>query len=258
MRKNMQFHRQIGWQGFDPLTPIARLLGLTLCGGILLGGGTLSAQESEAPPQPTSVRTPQELDLSPEIIESSPVLQRWLKEPPNVLQEIRSDPSFRTRVRVGYAREPSNDDASGFNVGVEDLFLGGTGLTLSGDYYASGEGDRSSGGAELRYYLLPLGGYFNIAPVVGYRQIDGDSYSTDGLQLGGRVMLVLSRTGAADLSLGYSRVGIGRDETVGVASFSVGYAIARQFRIGADLQRQDADDDNDTRVGIVLEWMPGS
>ena len=33
----------------------------------------------------------QDLDLSPEIIENSPVLQRWLKEVPNVLEDIRND-----------------------------------------------------------------------------------------------------------------------------------------------------------------------
>ncbi|HEY9651104.1 MAG TPA: hypothetical protein V6C95_10615, partial [Coleofasciculaceae cyanobacterium] len=56
--------------------------------------------------------TAEELDLSPEIIENSPVLQRWLKEVPNVLDDIRNDPSFRTRLRLGYSHFPSTDGAS--------------------------------------------------------------------------------------------------------------------------------------------------
>ncbi|WP_198017781.1 hypothetical protein [Oscillatoria acuminata] len=197
----------------------------------------------------------QSVDLSPEIIEGSPVLQRWLQEVPNVLEEIRNDPSFRTRVRVGYAQVTSSDDGSGVNVGVEDLFIGGTGLTVSGDYFA-GSGGFSGGGAQLRYYVLPLGGYFNLAPVVGYRHVEGESYSTSGVELGGRAMLVLSRTGGADLSLGYSVVGIGGDQTVGLGTFAVGYAITPEFRLSTDIRRHDADGDNDTRFGIGLEWMP--
>lgn len=197
----------------------------------------------------------QSVDLSPEIIEGSPVLQRWLQEVPNVLEEIHNDPSFRTRVRVGYAQVTSSDDGSGVNVGMEDLFIGDTGLTVSGDYFA-GSGGFSGGGAQLRYYVLPLGGYFNLAPVVGYRHIEGESYSTSGVELGGRAMLVLSRTGGADLSLGYSVVGIGGDQTVGLGTLAVGYAITPQFRLSTDIRRHDADGDNDTRFGIALEWMP--
>ncbi|WP_254563373.1 hypothetical protein [Oscillatoria sp. HE19RPO] len=197
----------------------------------------------------------QSLDLSPEIIEGSPVLQRWLEEVPNVLEEIHNDPSFRTRVRVGYAQVTSDDDGSGVNVGVEDIFIGDTGLTVSGDYFA-GSGGFSGGGAQLRYYVLPLGGYFNLAPVVGYRHIEGESYSTSGVELGGRAMLVLSRTGGADLSVGYSVVGIGGDQTVGLGTLAVGYAITPQFRLSTDIRRHDADGDNDTRFGIALEWMP--
>lgn len=217
-----------------------------------------SSPTQNNPSLPASSPSPDtlDLDLDPEIIEESPVLQRWLREVPNVLEEIRNDPSFRTRVRLGFSQFPSTDDASGFNLGVEDLFVGRTNLTLSGDYYASGNGDRSGGGAELRYYLLPLGGYFNIAPVLGYRQLETKSYSINGLQVGGRLMVVLSRGGAADLSLSYKQVGVGSDESAGVAAFSAGYALTPNIRLSADLERQDASGNSDNRVGIVLEWMP--
>jgi hypothetical protein len=229
-------------------------LGLRLVGGLLGLGFQLMPVSAEGDhPSPL---TAEDLDLSPEVIQESPVLQRWLQEVPDVLEDIRSDPSFRTRVRAGYSQFPSTDDASGFNVGVEDLFLGGTGLTVSGDYQASGDGDRASAGAQLRYYLLPLGNYVNIAPVVGYRHLETEAYSTNGLEVGGRLMFALSRGGAGDLSLGYSQVGIGGDESVGLASVSVGYAVSRNVRLATDLQWQIADGDDDSRVGIVLELMP--
>ncbi|NET54098.1 MAG: hypothetical protein F6K09_37420, partial [Merismopedia sp. SIO2A8] len=54
----------------------------------------MTTAESES--QTTIESAAQELDLSPEIIEGSPVLRRWLEEVPNVLEEIRHQPSFRT------------------------------------------------------------------------------------------------------------------------------------------------------------------
>ena len=198
----------------------------------------------------------QELDLSPEIIENSPVLQRWLKEVPNVLEDIRNDPSFRTRVRLGYSQFPSAGKAGGVNLGVEDIFIGDTGLTVSGDYQASFNGKRESFGTDLRYYLRPLGSYVNIAPVVGYRHLETDKYSTDGVNLGVRVLLVLSRTGAADVSLTQSFVSPGSSEEVGITTLSFGYAVTQNLRLSTDIQKQNARQNKDSRVGIVLEWMP--
>jgi hypothetical protein len=213
---------------------------------------TETAPKPEATPQPAA----EPLDLSPEIIQNSPVLQRWIKKVPNVLEEIRRDPSFRTRVRLGYSQFPSTDDASGFNVGVEDVFLGRTGLTVSGDYQASFNGDRKAGGADLRYYVLPLGGYINIAPQVGYRYVETGNFSTDGVNVGARLMLALSRTGAADISITQSFVSPGSNEEVGITSLSVGYAITRNIRLATDIQKQNSREEKDSRVGIVLEWMP--
>ena len=62
------------------------------------------------------------IDIPLEDIEQSPVLQEWLEEVPNVLEEIKQDPAFVTRLRLGLATFPSTDDASGLNVGIEDDF----------------------------------------------------------------------------------------------------------------------------------------
>jgi hypothetical protein len=214
--------------------------------------------ETETTPQPEATPQPatEPLDLSPEIIQNSPVLQRWLKKVPNVLEEIRRDPSFSTRVRLGYSQFPSTDDASGFNVGVEDVFVGRTGLTVSGDYQASFNGDRKAGGADLRYYVLPLGSYVNIAPQVGYRYVETGNFSTDGVNVGARLMLALSRTGAADISITQSFISPGSNEEVGITSLSVGYAVTRNIRLATDIQKQNSREEKDSRVGIVLEWMP--
>jgi len=218
----------------------------------------MQLSQAETTPQPAATpnSAAEELELSPEIIENSPVLQRWLEEVPNVLEDIRNDPSFRTRLRLGYSNFPSNDDASGFNVGVEDVFIGRSGLTVSGDYQASFNGDRQNFGADLRYYVLPLGSYVNVAPLVGYRNIESNDYSTDGINVGARLMLALSRTGAADVSLTQSFVSPGSSDEVGITTLSFGYAVTRNLRLSTDLQKQNSREEKDSRVGIVVEWMP--
>lgn len=220
------------------------------------GAAQLSQTPSTSQPQATPSKPAQELELSPEIIENSPVLQRWQRNIPNVLEEIRNDPSFRTRIRLGYSQFPSTGQAAGFNVGVEDVFIGRTGLTVSGDYQRSFNGKREAYGADLHYYVLPLGSYVNIAPVVGYRNLQTDKYATDGINVGARLMLALSRTGAADISLTQSFVSPGNAEEVGMTTLSVGYAVTRNLRLSTDIQKQNAPQHKDSRVGIVLEWMP--
>ena len=209
-------------------------------------------------PQPQASPNPgaNDLDLSPDIIQNSPVLQRWRRRVPNVLDDIRNDPSFRTRVRVGYSQFPSTGQAGGFNAGVEDVFIGRTGLTVSADYQRTFNGERSAYGGDVRYYVLPLGGYVNFAPVIGYRRLETSRYSTDGVNVGGRLLLVLSRSGAADVSLTQSFVSPGSSEEVGLTTLSVGYAVTRNLRLSTDIQKQNARQAKDSRVGIVLEWMP--
>jgi hypothetical protein len=218
-----------------------------------------SSEPQDSEPQGSddtgSSEATEQLDLDAETIENSPVLQRWLEEIPNVLSEIRNDPSFRTRLRLGYSQFPSTDQASGFNVGIEDVFIGRTGLTVSADYQSTFEGDRQAYGADLRYYVRPLGSYINVAPVVGYRYLETDEYTTDDINLGLRFLLALSRTGAADISLTQTWVAPGSNEEVGITTLSVGYALTENLRISTDIQKQNSSFNKDSRVGIVLEWM---
>ncbi|MEM9768284.1 MAG: hypothetical protein AAF892_10445, partial [Cyanobacteria bacterium P01_D01_bin.71] len=131
-----------------------------------------AATESLAETERASENIAQRLDVDADIIEGSPVLQRWLEEVPDLAFDIDHDPAFRTRVRVGYAEFPAADNTGGVYIGVQDVFVGRTPLTLSGEYAVNGQGDSQSFGADVQYYLLPLGWYGNIAPVIGYRHIE--------------------------------------------------------------------------------------
>ncbi len=231
-----------------------QLLGIGLCGQILLNF-PVAAQETMQVEE-EDIDVPQNnLDLPPEIIEDSPVLQRWLKEIPNVLEDIRRDPSFRTRLQLGFTLFPSNDNAAGINIGVKDIFIGRTGLTLNADYQTAFNGSRVSVGTNLNYFLLPLGSYVNFAPLVGYGYVQSEDYSTDGVTVGGRLMLALSRTGAADISLSQSFISLGSNNEVGITNFAVGYALTSQLRLSTELEQQNSRAAKDNRVTINLEWM---
>lgn len=196
------------------------------------------------------------LDLDPAIIDGSPTLQRWLQDIPDVADEIGHRPSFRTRLRAGYAQFPSSGQIGGVAVAVEDVFVvPGTGLTASADYSRSWNGQRESYGGEARYYLLPLGGYVNLAPTVGYRSLSTPAYQTDGLDVGLRLLLVPSRGGGADLALSQRWVAPGSEGEVGITSLAIGYAVTRQLRLGTDFQLQNSRFGQDSRFGLSLELL---
>jgi hypothetical protein len=205
---------------------------------------------------PDSPQSPpgSKIDLSPETIEGSPVLQKWLKGIPDVLNDINNDPSFRTRVKVGYSQYPSTGQSGGVHVAVDDVFFGRSGLSASANYNAGGS--RSAYGADAQYYLLPLGGYINVTPLVGFRHLQTDKYNRDGLNLGVKLMLVPSRGGGADLALSQSWVGLGTATETGLTTLSVGYAITNHLRLSTDIQQQNARENYDSRVGLGIEWMP--
>ena len=216
-----------------------------------------TSQPAPFPPNPQA-RNPAAtvpIDLDPALIESSPVLRRWLKQVPNVLTDIRRDPSFRTRLRLGYAQFPSTRQSGGVHLSIEDVFAGRSGLTLSADYQTAFNGSREAWGADLRYYIRPLGSVINVAPAVGYRHLTTTRYTMDGVHVGLRLLLVPSRTGAADLALTQSWVAPGSEAEVGLTTLSFGYALTHNLRLSTDLQKQNSRFRSDSRVGIGLEWM---
>lgn len=196
-----------------------------------------------------------ELDLTPEIIKSSPVLQKWWQRSPDVLEEIENQPSFRTRYRFGIPQFPSANQSLGIYLGLEDIFIGASPLALRVEYQRAIAQQHQSYGSDILYYLRPLGSYINFSPVLGFRHLETDSYSRDGLNIGGKLLLVLSRGGAADISLTQSWVSLGSAEEVGLTTLSFAYAITNNLRISAEIQKQNAKEDKDSKVGIILEWM---
>lgn len=192
-----------------------------------------------------------ELDINPEIIENSPVLQRWRLKVPNVLQDINNEPSFRTRLRFGYSRFGGND---GVKFGFEDIFIVDK-LTLRGEYEKAFNNKFENYGADLNYYFLPLGGYLNFSPVVGYRNLQTSDYSSSGVNLGVKLLLVLSRGGGADIAFTRSWVAPGTAEEVALTKLSASYAITNNLRFSTELGQQKAGTEKERQVGLFLEWM---
>lgn len=234
----------------------SRLVGLALYGGVILGSmGHRSVAQPSSPSSPAKPASTSAIDLDPNLIQTSPTLRKWLDHTPDVLQEIRNDPSFRSRLRLGYARFPkSNED--GWTVGLEDWRIGQTPLTVSASYSASFDATQQAIAADLHLYALPLGSSINVAPIVGYRSLKFNDNRTSGMNLGGRLLLVPSRGGGADISLDASWLNPGTDQEVGLARLSFGYAITPQLRIATDFERWNQRSGNERRAGILLEWMP--
>lgn len=218
---------------------------------------TESNQSSSEPSQP-QLSEAEALDLEPTILENSPVLQRWLEEVPDGLSDIEHDPSFRTRLRAGYSQGWGDRDG-GVMVGIEDIFVGRTGLTLSGDYRAEFDGDADQYGLDMRYYLLPLGKAVNVSPVLGYRQVNSsgtnDGETVEGANVGIRLHLSPSRSSAADLSLTQTWIDPGSDRTLSQFTLSAGYALTTDVRLSTDVQIQTSERRSRTNVGLLLEWL---
>lgn len=237
-------------------TAIGTLLCLGCWGQLPSVANPNRLQAQNTPPATSQPASPPDstIDVSPEILNSSPVLQKWLKGIPDVMDDIKRDPSFRTRVKVGYSQYPSTNQTGGIDVAVNDVFFGRSGLSASANYNSGGS--RSAYGVDAQYYLLPLGGYINVTPLVGFRRLQTDKYNRDGLNLGVKLMLVPSRGGGADIALSQSWVGLGSGTETGLTTLSVGFAITNNIRLSTDIQQQNARENYDSRVGIGFEWMP--
>ena len=204
----------------------------------------------------------QKLDVEPDLIENSPTIQKWIEEIPDVSREIRHQPSFPTLIRFGYSQFPSNNQSGGVFIGVEDLFLGNTPLTLSAEYSTNIDGNsnsknnRLSVGGNLKYYLLPLGNYVNIAPSLGYQYIETSNYQTDGINVGLKLILAFSPQGAADISLSQNFIAPTSSEEVGITEVKAGYALSKKIRLSAGIAWQNSIKNTDSQVNIGFEWMP--
>lgn len=199
---------------------------------------------------PKISRQADELEIDRQIIERSPVLRRWLEKPPDLLEDIYNTPSFDKKLRIGLT---SRNNSLGMEAGFEDLFVGQSPLTVSGSYQTEFSGRESEIQANLRYYLLPLGSYWNIAPIVGYRQFNQfERPQIAGLDVGLQGVLVLSPH-SSDLRLSHTFTAPSGNLEMSVTTLSTSYAITNNLRLGTKIEWRRSPLIYDSRVGFLLE-----
>ncbi len=191
------------------------------------------------------------LVLVPGVIygQESPLLQRWLQNPPNLLEEIENSPSFATKARISISGKDNN---LGFDLGLEDIFLSNTKLTLSAGYQQEFDGKDQHYYSNLRYYVFPLGSYINFAPQLGYRRV----FDANGLDLGLQLVFALSPQ-SADLRLEQVFTAPGTPEEVSTTSLSTSYALQRQLFFHSGIQWRRSFTRSDSVVRLGLEWKLG-
>jgi len=193
-----------------------------------------------------------DLQLDNQIIQSSSVLRRWLVAPPDILDDIYNSPSFSPKFHLGLT---ARDHSLGFDLGVQDIFLGKTPLTISASYQHEFSGRETTMDATLRYYVLPLGYYFNFAPQIGYRQLEfWEQPTVSGLDVGLQGILVLSPH-TADLRLSQTFTAPASDRETSITTLSTSYAITKALSLGTNIQWRRSPLRSDSRVGFFLEWI---
>jgi hypothetical protein len=181
--------------------------------------------------------------------QESPLLQRWLTNPPNLWEDIENSPSFATKARIAIS---GRDNDLGFDLGVEDVFWGDSKLTVSGGYQQEFNGNNQTYYSNLRYYVLPLGSYVNFAPQLGYRRV----FNRTGVDLGVHLVLALSPQ-SADIRLEQVFTDPGSDTEVGITTLSTSYALDRQLFFHSAIQWRRSSDRSDRVVRLGLEWKLG-
>jgi len=195
-------------------------------------------------------RRASDLEIDRQVIESSPVLRRWLDKPPDLLDDIYNVPSFNTRLRFGLT---SRNNSLGVSFGVEDLFVGQSPLTVSGNYQTELNGQESELKANIRYYVLPLGSYWNFSPIVGYRQFNRlDLPQISGLDVGLQGILILSPH-SSDLRLSHTFTNPSNNLELSTTTLSTSYAITNNLRLGTKIEWRRSPLIYDSRVGFLLE-----
>lgn len=107
------------------------------------------------------------------------------------------------------------------------------------------------------FLLLPLPAKSKPPPRITNAAKDlSNEYLTESVNVGAKLLLVLSRGGATDITLTQSWVASSRAAEIGLTTLSVGYAVTRNLRLSTDIQKQNSRNSIDSRVGIVLEWIP--
>lgn len=195
-------------------------------------------------------RSAADLEIDRQIIDRSPVLQRWLNSPPDLLDDIYNSPSFDSKLRIGIT---SRNHSLGLELGIEDIFIGKLPVTFNANVQTELSGRESEINANFRYYLLPLGSYWNVAPVVGYRQFNQfERPQISGLDVGVQGILVLSPQ-SSDLRLSHTFTSPQSNLEMSITTLSSSYALTNNLRLGTKIEWRRSPIIYDSRVGFLLE-----
>jgi len=197
------------------------------------------------------VAAAQALPPAAELEAGSPVLRRWLSGPPDLLNDIENSQAFPTRLGFGAALLASNGNELQVQVSLQDVVLGGTHLSLSSDYSRSNDSNQQWG-ASVRYYVAPLGSYFNFAPQVGYRGLLIDGTLRSGTEVGGKLLFALAPR-AADISVSQSWVLSEVGDSIGRTVLEFGYSLSPLWRVTAVVELVNSSLRKDTGFGLRIE-----
>ncbi|WP_164929300.1 hypothetical protein [Gloeobacter violaceus] len=188
-----------------------------------------------------------------ELERESPVFRRWIANPPDLLYDIENGQAFPTRLGIGIAFTPSRSGEIAYSATLQDIVLGGTRLSLSGDFWRSGTSNQQWG-ANARYYILPLGSYFNIAPQFGYRNLVIDGITRNGLEAGAKFLFALSPR-AADIAFIPSWVTPDEGGAITRLLLEFGYSLNPRLRLTTTVQWVNSSIRTDTSFGVNLELI---
>lgn len=213
--------------------------------GLWLLATTGVCAQPEAPPEKPSARFALE--------SASPVLRRWINQPPDLLEDIENGQAFPTRLGIGIALVSSRGNEAEYQVSLQDVVLANTRVSLSSDFSYRG-GANQQWGADARYYLAPLGSYINFAPQVGYRSLLIDGNYRAGTELGGKLLFALAPR-AADIAVSQSWILAGMGEELGRTVLEFGYSLSPTLRINAAIELINSSLRKDTSFGLRLELI---
>ncbi len=183
---------------------------------------------------------------------ASPTLRRWLANPPDLLEDIENGQAFPTRLGIGISLAGGRSEAE-YSLTLQDVVLGGTRASFSADFYRSGVTNQQWG-ANARYYIAPLGSYFNVAPLVGYRSLVIDGNARNGAELGAKLLFALSPR-AADIAVSQSWVLPAQGPEIGRTLLEFGYTLSPIVRLTAVIQLINSNLRQETSFGMNLELI---
>ncbi|MEM9569059.1 MAG: hypothetical protein AAF974_12210 [Cyanobacteria bacterium P01_E01_bin.34] len=211
------------------------------------------AAQPPLPPETTAQQPPPSAPLlehtipTEDVLDDSPVWERWRDDLPNVLDDIRNTPALPPRVRLGLA---SNRE---WQVGAEDITLYDRAF-MRGHYRAAfDEQSDEEYGVDVGYYLFPRGNHFNVSPLLGFRHLDLGDRINDGVNVG-LVGTIALAPGTADLAVSYSLLDPFAEDEATLGSVTAAYHLTRRLRLASQVNWRHSVGADDIAVGVFFEF----